>query len=36
LQQQRKIEELEAQLNEAEDVVTDLWAELKRMANVQY
>ncbi|WVZ15745.1 hypothetical protein V8G54_013311 [Vigna mungo] len=31
LQQQRKIEELEAQLNEAEDVVTDLRAELKHV-----
>ncbi|KAK7316383.1 hypothetical protein VNO77_35387 [Canavalia gladiata] len=29
LKQQRKIEELEAQLNEAEDVITDLRAELK-------
>ncbi|ESW23159.1 hypothetical protein PHAVU_004G023400 [Phaseolus vulgaris] len=31
LQQQRKIEVLEAQLNEAEDVVTDLRAELKHV-----
>ncbi|CAJ1946876.1 unnamed protein product [Sphenostylis stenocarpa] len=31
LQQQRKIEELEAQLSEAEDVVTDLRAELKHV-----
>ncbi|KAG4911575.1 hypothetical protein AAZX31_19G015700 [Glycine max] len=29
LEQQRKIDELEAQLNEAEDIVTDLRAELK-------
>lgn len=31
LNQQRKIEELEAQLNEAEDVITDLRAELKQV-----
>lgn len=31
LNQQRKIQELEAQLNEAEDVITDLRAELKQV-----
>ncbi|XP_061372317.1 uncharacterized protein LOC133314807 [Gastrolobium bilobum] len=31
LNQERKIEELEAQLNEAEDVITDLRAELKHV-----
>ncbi|RDY07258.1 hypothetical protein CR513_08652 [Mucuna pruriens] len=31
LEQQRKIDELEAQLNEAEDVITDLRAELKHV-----
>ncbi|PON37420.1 hypothetical protein TorRG33x02_347390 [Trema orientale] len=33
LSQQRRIEELEAQLQEAEDVITDLRAELKRIGN---
>lgn len=33
LSQQRRIEELEAQLQQAEDVITDLRAQLKRMGN---